>query len=82
MSERATDTTTPASTGQALRRHPELLRITVLAFASGLPLALSGGTLQAWLADVRIDIRTIGIFSRAVIDSITPITKKMIAISP
>lgn len=63
MNERAADTTTPASTGQALRRHPELWRITVLAFASGLPLALSGGTLQAWLADVRIDIRTIGIFS-------------------
>lgn len=53
----------PASAWQALGRHPALWRVTLLAFASGLPLALSGGTLQAWLADVRIDIRTIGIFS-------------------
>lgn len=53
----------PESAWQALGRYPELWRVTLLAFASGLPLALSGGTLQAWLADVRIDIRTIGIFS-------------------
>ncbi|HBG51863.1 MAG TPA: hypothetical protein DDW89_08670, partial [Gammaproteobacteria bacterium] len=53
----------PQSAWQALGRYPELWRVTLLAFASGLPLALSGGTLQAWLADVRIDIRTIGIFS-------------------
>ena len=51
------------SAWQALGRHPALWRVTLLAFASGLPLALSGGTLQAWLADVRIDIRTIGVFS-------------------
>jgi PAT family beta-lactamase induction signal transducer AmpG len=34
-----------------------------LGFSSGLPLALTGGTLQAWLSDEKIDIRTIGIFS-------------------
>lgn len=35
----------------------------LLGFASGLPLALSGGTLQAWLATTSVDIRTIGVFS-------------------
>ncbi len=34
-----------------------------LGFASGLPLALSGGTLQAWLTVAGVDIRTIGLFS-------------------
>jgi PAT family beta-lactamase induction signal transducer AmpG len=34
-----------------------------LGFASGLPLALSGGTLQAWLAVDGVDISTIGLFS-------------------
>jgi PAT family beta-lactamase induction signal transducer AmpG len=35
----------------------------LLGFSSGLPLALTSGTLQAWLAVVGMDIRTIGIFS-------------------
>jgi PAT family beta-lactamase induction signal transducer AmpG len=34
-----------------------------LGFASGLPLALSSGTLQAWLTVEGIDIRTIGFFA-------------------
>ena len=34
-----------------------------MGFASGLPLALSGGTLQAWLTVAGVDIRTIGLFS-------------------
>lgn len=37
----------------------------LLGFSSGLPLALSGATLQAWLADIDIDIRAIGFFSLA-----------------
>ncbi len=32
-------------------------------FSSGLPLALTAGTLQAWLANEKVDIRTIGWFS-------------------
>jgi PAT family beta-lactamase induction signal transducer AmpG len=36
-----------------------------LGFASGLPLALSSGTLQAWLTVEGIDIKTIGIFALA-----------------
>lgn len=36
-----------------------------LGFASGLPLALTSGTLQAWLTVEGLDLRTIGIFSLA-----------------
>ncbi len=34
-----------------------------LGFASGLPLALSGGTLQAWLTVSGLDLKTIGFFT-------------------
>jgi PAT family beta-lactamase induction signal transducer AmpG len=37
--------------------------ITFLGFSSGLPLALTGGTLQAWMAVAGVDLQTIGIFS-------------------
>jgi PAT family beta-lactamase induction signal transducer AmpG len=37
--------------------------ILFLSFASGLPLNLTGSTLQAWLAFERVDIKTIGLFS-------------------
>lgn len=35
----------------------------LMGFASGLPLALTGATLQAWMTVSGVDIRTIGIFS-------------------
>lgn len=41
-------------------------RIGVMVFAgfsSGLPLALSGGTLQAWMTVAGVDLRTIGVFA-------------------
>jgi len=41
-------------------------RIQIMAlagFASGLPLALTGGTLQAWMTLDGVDLRTIGIFA-------------------
>ncbi len=44
-------------------RNPRLAAILVLGFSSGLPLALTGGTLQAWLTVAGIDIRTIAWFS-------------------
>ena len=37
--------------------------ILFLGFSSGLPLALSGGTLQAWLTVEGVDIKTIGLFT-------------------
>jgi PAT family beta-lactamase induction signal transducer AmpG len=46
----------------ASRRIAALL---VLGFASGLPLALSAGTLQAWLTVEGVDLSTIGFFALA-----------------
>lgn len=40
-----------------------LLMVTILGFASGLPLALSGTALQTWLTIDNVDIATIGFFS-------------------
>lgn len=40
-----------------------LIIILILGFASGLPLALTGQSLQAWLTTENIDISTIGFFS-------------------
>ncbi len=40
-----------------------LLAVTVLGFASGLPLALTGQAMQAWLTADGIDIATIGFLS-------------------
>jgi PAT family beta-lactamase induction signal transducer AmpG len=37
--------------------------VTLLGFSSGLPLALTSGTLQAWMAVDGVDIKTIGIFA-------------------
>ena len=37
--------------------------LLVLGFASGLPLALTSGTLQAWMTVENVDLKTIGIFS-------------------
>ena len=44
----------------ANRRTAALL---ALGFASGLPLALTGDTLQAWMKDAKLDLGTIGLFS-------------------
>ncbi|HON86573.1 MAG TPA: hypothetical protein PK864_11200, partial [Syntrophorhabdaceae bacterium] len=37
--------------------------MVLLGFSSGLPLPLTGGTLQAWLTVAGVDLRIIGIFS-------------------
>lgn len=37
--------------------------VALMGFASGLPLALTGYTLKAWLTDSGISLRTIGLFS-------------------
>ena len=56
-------------TSAALRVHPRaaalhrLIVVTLLGFASGLPLALTGQALQAWLSVEGIDIATIGFLS-------------------
>jgi MFS transporter, PAT family, beta-lactamase induction signal transducer AmpG len=47
----------------AVFRDRNLAVILLLAFASGLPLALTSGTLQAWLTVEGVDLSTIGIFT-------------------
>ena len=44
-------------------RNRRMAVISLLGFSSGLPLALTSGTLQAWMSVEGVDIRTIGIFS-------------------
>jgi len=42
---------------------PRVLIILLLGFSGGLPLILTGGTLQAWMSESGVDIRTIGLFA-------------------
>jgi PAT family beta-lactamase induction signal transducer AmpG len=44
-------------------RSPRIAVVTLLGFASGLPLALTSGTLQAWLTVEGVNIKTIAWFS-------------------
>ncbi len=44
-------------------RDRNLAVIVLLAFSSGLPLALTSGTLQAWMTVEGVDLSTIGIFT-------------------
>ena len=41
----------------------ELIFVTLLGFASGLPLALTAGTLQAWLTESEVSLQKIGLFA-------------------
>lgn len=44
-------------------RNRRIAVMLLLGFSSGLPLSLTGNTLQAWMAVTGVDFRTIGIFS-------------------
>ena len=46
-------------------RSRRIFFVLLLGFSSGIPLALTGGTLQAWMAVTGVDLRTIGIFALA-----------------
>ena len=50
----------PATRAAALHR---LVVVTLLGFSSGLPLALTGQAMQAWLTMEGLDIATIGFLS-------------------
>ena len=52
-----------ARRGLGLAASYRLLVVTVLGFASGLPLALTGQALQAWLSVEGLDVATIGFLS-------------------
>jgi PAT family beta-lactamase induction signal transducer AmpG len=42
---------------------PRVLVVLFLGFSGGLPFALTGMTLQAWMTESSVDIRTIGLFA-------------------
>ena len=54
---------TPRTLGHRAAAWHRLLVVTLLGFASGLPLALTGQALQAWLTSGGVDIATIGFLS-------------------
>jgi PAT family beta-lactamase induction signal transducer AmpG len=47
----------------AVYLQPRVLIVLVLGFSSGLPLALSGSTLQVWAAESGVNLKTIGLFA-------------------
>lgn len=68
MAEKVQDAARPGSGRAALEAVSVYLRVRVLVvlllgFSSGLPLALSGETLRVWMADVKVDLTTIGLFA-------------------
>jgi PAT family beta-lactamase induction signal transducer AmpG len=46
-------------------RLPVLATVILLGFASGVPLNLIGSSLQAWMADAKVNLATIGFFALA-----------------
>ncbi|HVK53519.1 MAG TPA: MFS transporter [Burkholderiales bacterium] len=53
----------PSSSYLDVFRSRNLAVVLLLGFASGLPLALTSGTLQAWMTVEGVDLATIGIFT-------------------
>ncbi|MBA4397851.1 MAG: AmpG family muropeptide MFS transporter, partial [Syntrophus sp. (in: bacteria)] len=62
-----TDPIKPMKTGQFelmnIYFSKKMLIMLVLGFSSGVPLALTGSTLSAWMVSEGVDIKTIGLFS-------------------
>src|SRR3989344_7420400 len=42
---------------------PRMLVMFLTGFSSGLPLLVTGSTLQAWMTEAKVDLAVIGIFS-------------------
>ena len=53
----------PRSAAQRVAALQRFVVVTVLGFASGLPLALTGQAMQAWLSMDGLDVATIGFLS-------------------
>ena len=64
---KATDQTEATRTswreGLAVYLQPRVLIVLLLGFSSGLPLALSGSTLQVWMQESGVDLGTIGLLA-------------------
>jgi PAT family beta-lactamase induction signal transducer AmpG len=56
-------TAAPKPTLKQALADKRMLAILLLGFASGLPFNLTASTMQAWLASIHIDIKTIGMFA-------------------
>jgi PAT family beta-lactamase induction signal transducer AmpG len=65
MAQLAPDAETRPSFAQALAVYlrPRVLIVMFLGFSSGLPLALSGTTLQVWARESNVDLASIGLFT-------------------
>ncbi len=62
----APDTPTPRASfvdTLSVYLQPRVLIVMFLGFSSGLPLALSSSTLLFWMAEVGVDLKTIGLFA-------------------
>src|SRR5438552_12487676 len=59
----ATSPPAPWREGLAVCLQPRVLIVLLLGFSSGLPLALSGSTLQVWMQESGVDLGTIGLFA-------------------
>src|SRR5215467_15808098 len=46
----------------AVYRQPRLIAVLLMGFSSGLPLALTFGTLSYWLAELGVSLTAIGLF--------------------
>ena len=53
----------PLAEALAVYLRPRVLIVMFLGFSSGLPLALSGSTLQIWTQESGVDLRIIGLFA-------------------
>jgi PAT family beta-lactamase induction signal transducer AmpG len=62
LSQRLNLAVTRSKSFAAAFMNVRVLTVTLMGFASGLPFALSGSTLQAWFATVGIDVKTVGMF--------------------
>src|SRR5258708_18782979 len=49
--------------GLAVYLEPRVLIVMLLGFSAGLPFSLAGQTLQAWMTESGVDIKTIGLFA-------------------
>ena len=47
----------------AVYLQPRVLIVLLLGFSAGLPFSLAGQTLQAWMTESGVNIKTIGLFS-------------------
>src|SRR3989441_12992185 len=64
--ETASETATPRASWREILLvylQRRVLVVLLLGFSAGLPFSLAGQTLQAWMSESGVDIRTIGLFA-------------------